>query len=189
MGVPRYLFLDTAQSRALLTSSPSSLTQRGMGVPQYLFWTQPSLGHCTHLFPIVTDPEGYGCSPVPIFGHSPVSGIVLTSSPSSLTQRSMGVPQYLFLDTAQSRALYSPLPHRHCPRGVWVFPSTYFWTPPSPGHCTHLFPIITDPEGYGCSPVPVSGHRPVPGIGQPVGKPLLLHKVWNPDKGRRKLER
>lgn len=36
----------------------------------------------------------------------------LTSSKSSLTHRGMGVPQYLFLEIAQSRASFSQFPNR-----------------------------------------------------------------------------
>lgn len=38
--------------------------------------------------------------------------LCLTSSKSSLTHRGIGVPQYLFLEMAQSRASFSQLPNR-----------------------------------------------------------------------------
>ena len=45
---------------------------------------------------------------------------------------------------------------------------------------TYLLPVVTYPHRYGRSPVPVAGNRPVAGITQPVGKPLLFDKHLPP---------
>ena len=46
---------------------------------------------------------------------------------------------------------------------------------------THLFKIVTNPQGDWSAPVPVSRDVPVSCIRDPIAKAVLPNRLWNPD--------